>query len=91
MIKYEGMYTFQTGKKEVGNMALQVIKDTDAYDSKGKPRFCPNFSMLMFDTPDEASVKAVLSKTYGEGKLEKAGKGRYTYTVGNREYYVSEF
>ena len=48
-------------------MALRVIKDTDAYDSKGKPRFCPNFSALMYDTPDEVSIKALLRKSYGEG------------------------
>ena len=72
-------------------MALQVIKDTDAYDSKGKPRFCPNFSALMFDTPDEAAVEKVLRETYGEGTLEKTGNERYVYTVGNTEYYVSVF
>ena len=72
-------------------MALRVIKDTDAYDSKGKPRFCPNFSALMFDTPDEASIKAVLRKSYGEGELEKTGEGRYIYTSGGRKYYVSQF
>ena len=71
-------------------MALRVIKDTDAYDSKGKPRFCPNFSALMYDTPDEASVKAVLGKVYGDGELEKTGEGRYIYTVGSKKYYVSD-
>lgn len=71
-------------------MALRVIKDTDAYDSKGKPRFCPNFSALMYDTPDEVSIKAVLRKSYGEGELKKTGEGRYIYTVGNTKYYVSD-
>ena len=71
-------------------MALRVIKDTDAYDAKGKPRFCPNFSALMYDTPDEASVKAVLGKVYGDGELEKTGEGRYIYTVGSKKYYVSD-
>ena len=72
-------------------MALRVIKDTDAYDSKGKPRFCPNFSALMYDTPDEDSVKAVLSKVYGDGELEKTGNDHYVYTVGSKKYFVSQF
>jgi hypothetical protein len=81
---------FQTEKRGK-NMALQVIKDTDAYDSKGKLRFCPNFSALMYDTPDEAAVKEVLRKTYGEGKLEKTGERRYTYITDSKTYFVSQF
>ena len=47
--------------------------------------------MLMYDTPDEAAVKEVLRKTYGEGKLEKTGERRYTYITDSKTYFVSQF
>ena len=72
-------------------MALQVIKDVNAYDEKGKPRFCPNFSILTYDTPDEESILALLAKTYGEGTLEKTEENRYVYSVGSTRYFVSVF
>ena len=73
------------GKSE---MAIRVIRERDAMRN-GRPVFCPNFSVLTYDTPDEASILAVLKKAYGEGSLQPVEDGRYLYITPDEKYYVS--
>ena len=71
-------------------MALQVIREGDAMRN-GKPVFCPNFSMLMYDTPDEDSIRNVLKKAYGDGELLIKENGRYEYVSPEETYHGSTF
>lgn len=71
-------------------MALQVIKKSNMYRN-GKPVFCPNFSALMYDTPDEESVLRVLKDKYGKGRLEPDESGGYWYITGDESYFVRRF
>ncbi|MBO6093822.1 MAG: hypothetical protein J6P40_09415 [Oscillospiraceae bacterium] len=71
-------------------MALQVIRERDAMRN-GKPVFCPNFSMLMYDTPDEESIRTILKKKYGDGELQTEENGRYLYITQDEIYHVSRF
>lgn len=70
-------------------MALQVTQQKGTFDKYGRPEYYSGFSYLTFDTPDEETILALLTRFFGEGTLERTeNEKKYVYSAGDKRYSV---